>query len=179
MGKTSLSLRLRDKLGHDASEDLALAFEEAKNEMLATTQDKFEARLAMAASELRQDMAKLDGNLRVTMADGFSALRKEMSEIDANLRVAMAEGFSALRREMSGIDANLHKEMSGTDANLRKEMSGIDANLRVTMAEGFSALRRDMSEMRVDIIRMSFLFWLGQFVALVAALGYMLRGFTR
>jgi len=26
---------------------------------------------------------------------------------------------------------------------------------------------------------MSFLFWLGQFVALVAALGYMLRGFTR
>jgi len=113
MGKISVGLRLRDKLGHDASDDLALVFEEAKNDMLAATQEKFEARLATVASELRQDMAKLDANLRVTMADGFSGLRKEMSE------------------------------------------------------------------MRVDMIRMSFLFWLGQFVALVAALGYMLRPFVR
>jgi hypothetical protein len=29
------------------------------------------------------------------------------------------------------------------------------------------------------MIRMSFLFWLGQFVAIVAALAYMLRGVAR
>jgi hypothetical protein len=113
MARTSVSLRLREKLGQEASEDLALAIENAKDDMLAVCQDKFEARLQIVSAALREDMSKLD------------------------------------------------------------------ANLRVAMAEGFSGLRTKMSEMRVEMIRMSFLFWLGQFVALVAALGYMLRGFTR
>jgi hypothetical protein len=114
-------VRLRERLGEDASEDLALAIDGAKGDMIAICQEKFEARLTVVASELRQDMTKLDANLRVTMADGFSAVRKEMSD-------------------------------------------------------GFSALRKEMSEMRVDMIRASVLFWLGQFAALVVALNYMLRG---
>ncbi len=113
MSRTSVSLRLREKLGQEASDDLALAIDNAKDEMLAVSQDKFEARLQIVSAGLREDMSKLDANLRVAMAEGFSSLRKEMSE------------------------------------------------------------------MRVEMIRMSFLFWLGQFVALVAALGYMLRGFAR
>src|SRR6266850_3928965 len=113
MPRTSVSLRLRERLGEDASEDLALAIDSAKGDMIAISQEKFDARLAIVASEWRQDMAKLDATLRVTMADGFSLLRKELSE------------------------------------------------------------------MRVDMVRMSFLFWVGQFVALVAALGYMLRPFVR
>ena len=65
------------------------------------------------------------------------------------------------------------------DSNLRQDMAKMDANLRVSMAEGFSAIRRELSEMRVEMIRTSFLFWLGQFVAIVAALAYMLRGVAR
>ena len=110
MPRTIVSVRLRERLGEDASEDLALALDGAKDDMIAISQEKFDARLAIVASELRQDMTKLDANLRVTMTDGFSALRKEMSD------------------------------------------------------------------MRVEMVRASFLFWLGQFAALVAALGYMLRG---
>lgn len=113
MSRTSVSLRLREKLGHEASEDLALALEDAKSDMLAVSQDKFETRLSVAATELRQDMAKLD------------------------------------------------------------------ANLRVTMTEGFSAVRKDLFEMRSDIIRMSFLFWIGQFVALVSVVALMLRSLAR
>jgi hypothetical protein len=110
MARTIVSVRLRERLGEDASEDLALAIDGAKGDMIAISQEKFDARLAIAASELRQDLARLDANLRVTMADGFSTLRREMSE------------------------------------------------------------------MRVDMVRVSFLFWLGQFAALVAVLAYMLRG---
>jgi hypothetical protein len=110
MARTTISVRLRERLGEDASEDLAFAIDGAKGDMIAICQDKFEARLVVVAAELRQDMTKLDANLRVTMADGFAALRKEMSE------------------------------------------------------------------MRVDMIRACFLFWLGQFAALVVALNYMLRG---
>lgn len=36
-----------------------------------------------------------------------------------------------------------------------------------------------MSEMRVDVIRWSFLFWIGQFAATAALLGYMLRSIAR
>jgi hypothetical protein len=121
MPRTTISVRLRERLGEDASEDLALAIDGAKGDMIAICQEKFEARLTVVASELRQDMTKLDANLRVTMADGFATLRSEMTA-------------------------------------------------------GFSALRKEMSEMRVDMIRASFLFWLGQFAALVVALNYMLRG---
>ena len=76
MARTSVSLRLREQLGHDASEDLADAFEEAKREMLAVAQEKFEARLSVAMADLR-----------VTMADGFANLRREMAE----MRVEMSE----------------------------------------------------------------------------------------
>jgi hypothetical protein len=110
MPRTIVSVRLRERLGEEASDDLALAIDSAKGDMIAISQEKFDARLVVVASELRQDMAKLDGNLRVAVADGFSMLRKEMSE------------------------------------------------------------------MRVDMVRTSFLFWLGRFAALAAALGYMLRG---
>jgi histidinol dehydrogenase len=76
MGRTSVSLRVREKLGHEASEDLADAFEEAKREMLVVAQEKFEARLSGAMADLR-----------VTMAEGFANLRKEMAE----MRVEMSE----------------------------------------------------------------------------------------
>jgi triphosphoribosyl-dephospho-CoA synthetase len=143
MPRTTISARLRERLGEDASEDLALAIDGAKGDMIAICQEKFEARLTGVASELRQELTRVDANQRVTMTDGFSAVRKEM-----------ADGFSAVRKEMS----------DGFSA-VRKEMS-----------DGFSALRKEMSEMRVDMIRASFLFWLGQFAALVVALNYMLRG---
>ena len=55
MVKANLGLRLRDKQGPEASHDLNRAFEEAQNDMLTTTAERREARLAAVASELRQD----------------------------------------------------------------------------------------------------------------------------
>jgi hypothetical protein len=121
MRSISVGLRITDKLGQEATEDLTHAFEEVRNDVLAAAQDRFEMRLGIAASELRQEMAKMG-------------------------------------------------------SNLRQEMARTDANLRVSMAEGFASIRRELAEIRVDLIRASFLFWLGQFVAILAALGYMLRG---
>ena len=74
------------------------------------------------------------------------------------------------------VASELRQDMTKLDANLRVAMTDGFSTLRKEMTDGFSALRREMSEMRVDMIRASFLFWLGQFAALVAALGYMLRG---
>ena len=113
MVKTNLGLRLCDKLGPEASHDLNRALEEAQNDMLTITAERFEARLAAVASELRQEMARMD------------------------------------------------------------------AGIRITLAEGLSKIRTDMSESRVELIRWSFFFWVGQFPATIAFIGLLVRIATR
>jgi hypothetical protein len=78
--KTSIGLRLRDKLGPDASLDLSQAIEEAQNNMMTMTAERFDARLAAVASELRQEMNRMDSGLRVTLAEGLAKIRIDLSE---------------------------------------------------------------------------------------------------
>ena len=146
MGRPTIGLRLRERLGPDGSEDLLKAFDEVQSEMLSITRERFEARLTATASELR-----------VEMSNGFAKLRTEMAEGAGQLRTEMAEGT----------------------AKLRTEIAESAAKLRVEMAEGFANLRKEMSDMRVDILRWSFLFWIGQIAVLISVLSYMLRPLIR
>ena len=85
MVQPNLGLRLRDKLGPEASQDLSRAFEEVQNDMLTMTAERFEARLTAVASELRQEMARMDSGIRITLAEGLSKIRVDMSEGRAEL----------------------------------------------------------------------------------------------
>jgi hypothetical protein len=98
----NLGLRLRDRLGPEASHELTNAFEEVQNDMLTITTDRFEGRLI-----------------------------------------------------------------------------AVDAGLRIALTEGLSQIRAEMSEMRADLLRWSFLFWIGQVAATAAMLGVMLRLIAR
>ena len=109
----TLGLRLRDKLGPDASHELCNAFEEAQNDMVTIATERFDRRLAAVECNLRQDMARME------------------------------------------------------------------TGLRVALAEGLAKIRTDMNESRADMIRWSFMFWIGQFAATAALLGLMLRGIVR
>ena len=113
MVQPNIGLRLRDKLGPDASQELGHAFEQMGNDMLTMTADRFEGRLTAIGSELREDMARMD--------------------------------------------------------------SGV----RNALTEGLSKIRMDMSEARVNVVYWSFLFWIGQFAATAALLGFMLRSVAR
>jgi hypothetical protein len=66
-------------------------------------------------------------------------------------------------------DARLAATSARLRADLREEIVNGDASIRVALVEGLSQIRKEMSEMRVDVLRWSFLFWLGQ----VAAIGTM------
>jgi hypothetical protein len=109
MVQTNLGLRLRDKLGPEASQDLSHAFQEVHTDMLTTVTERFEGRLIAVGSELREDMVRMD--------------------------------------------------------------SGV----RIALAEGLSEIKADISEARVNLVYWSFLFWLGQFAAIGALMGVMLR----
>jgi hypothetical protein len=64
------------------------------------------------------------------------------------------------------------------------------SRLRVEMAEGFAGLRQEMSTLgsglrqemanhRVELLRWSFLFWIGQIAVISGLLAFMLRGIAR
>ena len=120
----NLGLRLRDKLGPEASQDLSHAFEEVHNDMLTMTAERFDGRLIVVGSELRSEIYQ-------------------------------------------------------TQSELRQEMTRMDAGIRIALTEGLSKIWTGMSEMQINVIRWSFVFWIGQFAATAALLGFMLRSVAR
>jgi hypothetical protein len=90
MVQPSLGLRLRDKLGPEASQDLSHAFEEVQNDMLTITAERFEGRLIAVGAELRSE-------IHGTQSD----LRQEMTRMDSGLRMTLIEGLSKIRTDMS------------------------------------------------------------------------------
>src|SRR5207247_9422092 len=101
MGRPVISIRLRDKLGPEASEDLGAAFEETKKEMLLASHDRFESRLAIVSAELRAELTRTQAELRQEIAAG-----------DAALRVAVVEGLSKIRSEGGELRAGvLHRRV--------------------------------------------------------------------
>ncbi len=83
--KPNLGLRLRDTLGTDAANDLSAVFEEVRSDMLTIATDRFDARLAAVASEMRQDLVRMDAGLRIALAEGLSKIRTDLSESRAEL----------------------------------------------------------------------------------------------
>jgi hypothetical protein len=72
-------------------------------------------------------------------------------------------------------DRRLTTEISSLRVDYTREM----ATLRQDITEGMSALRqdftRDLSSVRVELLKWSFLFWIGQVAAIAGLLAFMLR----
>jgi len=56
------------------------------------------------------------------------------------------------------------------ERRLTEEMSA----LRLEMHQGFAALRQENATTRVELLKWSFLFWIGQVAAIAGLLAYML-----
>jgi hypothetical protein len=110
--------------------------------------------LTSAFDEVQNDMLfttteRLDGRLTATGAD--------------------------LRTEIARTEGRLRTEFTRVESNLREEIAKTEGRLRVEMAEGFASVRRDLMDMRVEVLRWAFAFWLGQFAATVGLLAFILR----
>jgi hypothetical protein len=62
---------------------------------------------------------------------------------------------------------------------LRAEMHLQAAALRLETHDGFAALRQEVSGFRADILKWSFLFWIGQVATIAGLLSFMLRASGR
>jgi uncharacterized coiled-coil DUF342 family protein len=91
------------------------------------------------------------------LTEEISGLRTVLHEQMAALRVEMHEQISALRLEM-------HDGLAAVRQELRQEIG---------------SLRQEMHAMRADILKWSFLFWIGQVATMAGLLAFMLRASGR
>ena len=77
------------------------------------------------------------------------------------------------------VSAELGTDIGRAHSDLHQEMTTMDAGIRVALTEGLSRIRVEMTDMRIEVLRWSFLFWLGQVAATATLLALMLRAFGR
>jgi hypothetical protein len=144
---------LAERLGTEATGGLVRLFNAARESLDDVRGEWSEQVLSLAVERFERRLVEETSKLRVEMAQGFSGLRQEMSSLEGRLRQEMG----GLRQEMGGLEGRLRQEMGGLEGRLHKEIGG----------------------QRVESLRWSFLFWVGQVAAMAALLGFMLRGVPR
>jgi hypothetical protein len=76
-------------------------------------------------------------------------------------------------------EARLTAVCAQLKSELREEIVNGDASIRVALVEGLSSIRKEMGDLRVDVLRWSFLFWLGQIAAMGMMFGMLARALGR
>lgn len=61
------------------------------------------------------------------------------------------------------------------ERRLAEEIAGLRVDLMREMHTGFASIRQEMADQRVELLKWSLLFWVGQFAAVTAVLSFLLR----
>jgi hypothetical protein len=155
---------LREQLGIEATNGLVRLFRTAEAEwtaqVLNLSLERFERRLVEEVTVLR-----------VEMANGQTKLREEIAQASAAVRVEMAAVRSRLEGDIAALGLGLNDNIGAVGS---KSEVGI-AGLRGEMREGFATIRQEMAAGRFELLKWSFLFWVGQLLVMVGVIGAMMR----
>ncbi len=94
----------------------------------------------------------------------------------------MPEDHVMLTAEAERFERRLIEEISSLRAEMYRELHALRLELHDGLADvrqEMSALRQEMTAMRADILKWSFLFWIGQVATIAALLSFMLRAGIR
>lgn len=101
-----------------------------------------------------------------------AVLDRARSEWSNDVISISAERFD---RRLAEEAAKLRVAISDVDAALRVAIANSDASLRVAIAHSEAALRREIGASEKSLIKWSFVFWIGQVVAVAGIMSVMLR----
>jgi hypothetical protein len=159
---------LREQLGSEATHDLVRMFDTARAEwtaeVMSLSLERFERRLV-------EDLA----GLRIEMAGSQATLREDLAQQSATLREELAHQSATLREKLAQQSATLQEKLAQQGATLRGEIAAVRIDLKRDMQEGFATVRQEMATNRFELLKWSFLFWIGQVLAIVGLVGAMLR----
>jgi hypothetical protein len=105
------------------------------------------------------------------MVDWFNSVDATYKADLRDLIEVQAQRFRAeLRQESAELRGELRTEMHGGLADVRGEMHRGLAEVRGEMHAGFALVRTEMANLRADLIKWMFLFWLGTVAATLAGI---------
>jgi hypothetical protein len=87
----------------------------------------------------------------------------------------LVEELAGLQIEMAQQNATLREKLAQQGAALRGAIAAVRTDLKSDMQEGFATIRQAMAANRFELLKWSFLFWIGQVLAIVGLVGAMLR----
>ena len=96
-------------------------------------------------------------------ADLRDLIEVQAQRFDARLEQRLAETRANLRSEIGELRSEMHVGFS----DLRTEMGAVAAALRTEMGVGFAQARTEMANLRAELIKWMFLFWLGTVAAAI------------
>lgn len=153
MDSNAVPAALRERLGSEGTNGLVSLLETVKGEwtaeVVSLSLDRFERRLVEELSTLRVELAR-----------GQATLREELARESAAFRADIAD---------------FRTDLKGDIVTLRIELKGDIGAVRGEMQQGFAAVRQEITDNRFELLKWSFLFWIGQVVAVVGLVGVMLR----
>lgn len=180
MARATVPVALQERLGDEGSLALAELLDSEKaawsEDVLSLAGERFERRVADGASVLRVEFRDGFAAQRIEFRDGLAAHHIEFRDGLAAQRSEFHDSLAAQRSEFRDSLAAQRSEFRDSLTAQRIELREGLAALRVEFHDGFAALRHEIANVRVDLFKWSFMFWVGQVAAIALLLGYMLRG---
>jgi hypothetical protein len=103
-----------------------------------------------------------------------AALRKQLGD-DATF--GLIELLDTERKDWS--EQVLSVATDRFERRLTEEVSALRVDLSKELHEGLNSVRQEIATTRVDMLKWSFVFWIGQVVAMAGLMSFMLRGAGR
>jgi hypothetical protein len=89
---------------------------------------------------------------------------RRLTDETTKVRVEMVQGFAALRQDLAEGLSQVRQEMAMGLSQVRHEMTA-----------GFAALRQEIADTRLELLKWTFVVWVGQLFALAGFLAVLIR----
>jgi hypothetical protein len=159
---------LRETLGHEAMADLQTVVEDAcrqaKDEMILVAGERFERRLGEEIGALRIDMAKEFADVRVELATFRSDVKGEFATIRSDFKAELTTFRSEVKAEFATIRSDFKAELVTVRSDFKAELVTVRSDVKAELALT-----------RTEVLKWSFLFWIGQVAAVGAVMAFLLR----
>ncbi len=150
---------LRDRLGDDGADALVellnVASDSTKADALALSEEKYERRLSEEAAKLgsrvSEEAARLDR--RIT---------EESSKLDRRITEEVSKLNQRITDEVARLESRIAEEVSKLNQRITDEVARLESRI--------ARLETRIADVRADLVRWMFVFWVGQIGALTAIL---------
>lgn len=104
------------------------------------------------------------------LVEETSKLRVEVSGIEVRLTDRISQTEGTLRKEIGGLEVRLTDRIAQSETTLRDEIS----SLEVRLSDRVGAVDVRMGTLRFDLLKWTFLFWIGQVAVMTAIISALL-----